>query len=234
MLTRVVPCTSSITRTIGCYRDGRLLTYLFPLIECSPNLVVVEVSVGPDAVKLARSSLGRLHRLQMGRKEVGKLAPSDMKVFHAKIEQCQKTLDEREGTQPVLTRGRVFYTLNNMVTALNVLWNGQGQRKDGRSFMEMFCISATHNMLLKDEELHQINFSDCFAVVTTQDQQPGAQQCVALTFKLKNNNPTSDANQKLYVSALRHHDVARCTFSAFAFYMFQIWQVRTFSIFVVL
>ncbi|KAF9117850.1 hypothetical protein BGX30_005020, partial [Mortierella sp. GBA39] len=188
---------------------------------------VVEVSVGPDAVKLARSSLGRIHRLQMARDEVGNLAPSDMKIFHVKIEQCQKALDEREGARPVSTRGRVYYSLSNMVTALNVLWNGQGQRKDGRSFMEMFCISATHNMLLQDEELHQINFSDCFAVVPALNQQPGTQQCIVLTFKLKNNGPTSDVNQKLYVSALRHYDLARCTFSAFAFYMFQIWQGAT-------
>ncbi|KAF9537607.1 hypothetical protein EC957_007932 [Mortierella hygrophila] len=163
----------------------------------------------------------------MARDEVGKLAPSDMKIFHVKIDQCQKALDEREGARPVSTRGRVYYTLSNMVTALNVLWNGQGQRKDGRSFMEMFCISATHNMLLQDEELHQINFSDCFAVVPALNQQPGAQQCVVLTFKLKNSDPTSDADQKLYVSALRHYDLARCTFSAFAFYMFQIWQGAT-------
>ncbi|KAK5808586.1 hypothetical protein F5H01DRAFT_352398 [Linnemannia elongata] len=185
------------------------------------------VSVGPDALKLARSSLGRIHRLQMRRKEVGKFAPSDMKVFHDKIEQCQKAQDEREGAHLVSTRSRDYYSLDNMVTALTVLWNGQGQRKDGRSFIEMFCISATHNMLLRDEELHQINFSDCFAVVTTQNRQPGAQQCVALTFKLKNNDRTSDANQKLYVSTLRHYDVTRCTFSAFAFYMFQIWQGAT-------
>lgn len=199
------------------------------------DLLVVEVSVGPDAIKLARSSLGRIHRLQMGRKEVGKPAPSDMKIFNAKIEQSQKAVDEREGAQPVSTRGRDFYSLNNMVSALTILWNGQGQRKEGRSFMEMFCISATHNMLLQDEELHQINFSDCFAVVQTQNRQPAAQQCVALTFKLKNNNPTSDTNQKLYVSALRHYDVARCTFSAFAFYMFQIWQVRPlFTVLVIL
>lgn len=170
--------------------------------------------------------MGRIHRLQKGRKEVDTLAPSDMKIFHAKIEQSQKAVDEREGPQPVSTRGRDYYSLNNLVTALTVLWNGQGLRKDGRSFMEMLCISATHNMLLQDEELHQINFSDCFAVVQTQNRQPGAQQCVALTFKLQNSNHTSGANQKLYVSALRHYDVARCTFSAFAFYMFQVWQVR--------
>lgn len=226
LLMRVARCTSSITSTSGWYRDGKSLTYLFPVIECTPNLMVVEVSVGPDALKLARSSLGRIHRLQMRRKEVGKFAPSDMKVFHDKIEQCQKAQDEREGAHLVSTRSRDYYSLDNMVTALTVLWNGQGQRKDGRSFIEMFCISATHNMLLRDEELHQINFSDCFAVVTTQNRQPGAQQCVALTFKLKNNDRTSDANQKLYVSTLRHYDVTRCTFSAFAFYMFQIWQVR--------
>ncbi|KAG0289301.1 hypothetical protein BGZ96_007116, partial [Linnemannia gamsii] len=192
------------------------------------TLGFVEVTVGPDAVKMARSSLGRIHRLQMGRKEVSELAPSDMKVFQTKIMHCQKILDERENIQPGVVRGRDYYSLDNMVTALNVLWDNPDPRKEyGQSFMDMFCISATHNMLLRDEELHHINFSDCFAVVLTQNRQPGAQQRVALTFKLRYNNPTSDANQKLYVSALRHYDVGRCTFSAFAFYMFQIWQGTT-------
>ncbi|KAF9150732.1 hypothetical protein BG015_007439 [Linnemannia schmuckeri] len=193
--------------------------------EGSP--LFVEVAVGPDAVKMARSSLGRIHRLQMGRKEVGELAPSDMKIFHTKIELCQKALDEREDAQPGSTRGRDYYSLDNMVTVLNLLWDGPDPRKEGHNFMEMFCISATHNMLLQDEELHRINFSDCFAVVPTQNRHPEAQQRVALTFKLMNNDPTSDANQNLCVSALRHYDVSRCAFSAFAFYMFQIWQGAT-------
>ncbi|KAG0294662.1 hypothetical protein BGZ97_005027, partial [Linnemannia gamsii] len=189
------------------------------------TLGFVEVTVGPDAVKMARSSLGRIHRLQMGRKEVSDLAPSDMKIFQTKIMQCQKALEERDDIQRGATRGRDNYTLDNMVTALNILWDGPDPRMEySQNFMEMFCISATHNMLLRDEELHHINFSDCFAVVPTQNRQPGAQQRVALTFKLRNNDPTSDANQKLYVSALRHYDIGRCTFSAFAFYMFQIWQ----------
>lgn len=225
MLTRFSACMSFITEWLNfalwkiIYKDQ---------LKISSQLGFVEVTVGPDAVKMARSSLGRIHRLQMGRKEVSDLAPSDMKIFQTKIMQCQKALEERDDIQRGATRGRDNYTLDNMVTALNILWDGPDPRMEySQNFMEMFCISATHNMLLRDEELHHINFSDCFAVVPTQNRQPGAQQRVALTFKLRNNDPTSDANQKLYVSALRHYDIGRCTFSAFAFYMFQIWQVRS-------
>jgi hypothetical protein len=172
---------------------------------------------------MARSSLGRIHRLQLGRKEVGQLAPSDMKIFHEKIAQSIKAMSEREDAG--YGRSRDYYSLDNLAMALNVLWDGSDVRKgSGHNLMDMFCISATHNMLLRDEELHNINFSDCFAVVPTQNRQ-GSQQRVALTFKLKDNSPTSHANPKLYVSALRHHDVNRCTFGAFAFYMFQMWQV---------
>ncbi|KAF9900180.1 hypothetical protein EC991_007797 [Linnemannia zychae] len=181
----------------------------------------LEVTVGPDVVKMARSALGRIHRLQLGRKEVDPVAPSDMKVFHEKIAQSIKAMSEREDAG--YGKSREHYSVENLIKALDVLWEGSDARKEpGQNLMDMFFISATHNLLLRDEELLNINFSDCFAVISDQNRQEGAQQLVALTFRLKTNNPTSDS--KLYVSALRHHDVSRCTFSAFAFYMFQIWQ----------
>ncbi|KAG0376048.1 hypothetical protein BGX24_008355 [Mortierella sp. AD032] len=191
----------------------------------------LEVTVGPDVVKMARSALGRIHRLQMRRKEVGQVGPSEMKIFQERIAQCAKAMAGREDggySKDGASRARDYYSLDNLVTALNALWDGPDARKDsGDSFMDMFCIAATHNMLLRDEELHEINFSDCFAVVPMQNRHAEAQQCVALTFKLKSVNPSSDAESKLYVSALRHYDVGRCSFSAFAFYMFQTWQGST-------
>jgi len=153
-----------------------------------------------------------------------------MKVFNQKINQIQNPMDGRgDGVQgtSTLRQGQEYYSLDSMVLALNALWGETDAHKEkcGQNFSDMFCISATHNMLLRDEDLHKINFSDCFAVICTQNQQPEAQQRVALTFKLMNNDPISDANRRLCVSALRHLDVNRCVFSAFAFHMFQNWQV---------
>ncbi|KAF9272210.1 hypothetical protein BGZ88_005082, partial [Linnemannia elongata] len=69
---------------------------------------------------------------------------------------------------------------------VSYLWekNTQEIRDRDLNYRELFCMTSRHNMLLRDEDLRNLNLSDCFASVITKPRHPGTQQLVSLTFKL--------------------------------------------------
>lgn len=90
---------------------------------------------------------------------------------------------------------------------------------------ERFSIAARHHMLLRDQDLRNLNFSDCFFNIVSGTQHRGAQQAVALIFCLDKGKTLKDGEVK-FASAMRHYNLYRCPFSAFAFYMFSKLQVN--------
>ncbi|KAK3815118.1 MAG: hypothetical protein J3Q66DRAFT_343861, partial [Benniella sp.] len=78
-------------------------------------------------------------------------------------------------------------------------------------------------MLLRNEDLRHLNFSDCFATIISRKQHRGSQQAVALVFS-RDKGKTLQQGEVAFACALRHETVTRCAFSAFAFYMFELFQ----------
>ena len=178
---------------------------------------------------MARKALIRIHSLQLQRKEVGLPGPSGMKIFNSAVNKYNNSLfvqgmqsGQRRTADCVL---RDSYSISDFHDILMDLWTKEKQRPQefDLNYRDMFSIAVRHNMLLRDEDLRHINFSDCFSTIVTQ-RFAGGQQAIGLTFKL-NHGKTNKNNQNWYACALRHEDVRRCCFSAFAFYMFQMWQV---------
>lgn len=180
---------------------------------------------------MARKALIRIHHLQTLRQEVKPPGPSDMPRFNFLVTDHVSKM-YATGMQTGNRRSadclyRDSYSIPMYFDMMQSLWKRPRQRPREYDliYRDAFCISARHNMLLRDEDLRHLNFSDCFSTIVTQQQhRQGTQQVVALTFKI-NQGKVNKLNQNWYSCAVRHEDVRRCCFSAFAFYMFQLWQV---------
>ncbi|KAF9400592.1 hypothetical protein BGZ76_007684, partial [Entomortierella beljakovae] len=77
-------------------------------------------------------------------------------------------------------------------------------------------------MLLRFQDLRNINFSDCFSLQIA-NQHHGTQPVSMFVFALAKGKSTQK-KEFWYAGAIRHIDVRRCTFGAFAFYIFNLWQ----------
>ncbi|KAF9079546.1 hypothetical protein BGX23_003775, partial [Mortierella sp. AD031] len=66
------------------------------------------------------------------------------------------------------------------------LWEKKYQeiRSPDINYRDLFCMMSRYNMLLRDEDLRNLNLSDCFASIVTKPRIQGLQQLVMLTFKL--------------------------------------------------
>ena len=95
---------------------------------------------------------------------------------------------------------------------------------------EHFAIAARHAMLLRDEDLRNLNQSDCFFKELTHVQHVGTQKILALVFCL-HKGKTNQSGDAQYSVAVRHADVRRCAIGAMAFYFFERWTVRYISFF---
>ncbi|KAG2214027.1 hypothetical protein INT45_005412 [Circinella minor] len=88
---------------------------------------------------------------------------------------------------------------------------------------EMFSISARHHMLLRDQDLRNLNFADCFCTIIPKKQHRGTQQVVGLVFCLDKGKTLKEGEVK-FACAIRHENVFRCPVGAFAFLMFSLLQ----------
>lgn len=140
----------------------------------------------------------------------------------------------RQGTCAV----RDPYTERQFITMLAFTWRQQAplplpdsarvkRRYDTTTrfphIREHFCITARHHMVLRDEDLRNINLSDCFSVDRTRPV-PGSNRALGLVFCFHRGKTNTDG-KKVYAAAFRHKNFLRCPFGAFAFYMLERFQV---------
>jgi hypothetical protein len=190
---------------------------------------ILKIPLGASAIDMAQKAITRLNTVQVWRKvaspnAVRKDAPWRNLIPQHK-DQLYSTVMQNGNRRSADCVFRDSYTLPVFYEMCQSLWlQKEGERRtDDIQYRDLFCITARHNMLLRDEDLRHFHFSDCFSTIVP-PQKPGGQQIVGLTFKT-NQGKTNKLHQNWYACTLRHEDVRRCSFSAFAFYMFQLWQV---------
>jgi len=90
---------------------------------------------------------------------------------------------------------------------------------------ERLCLAARHHMLLRDEDIRNLNLSDTFHIMQ-RHPCPGSQLPLGLVFCITRGK-ANNTGVKLHATAFRHKDFLRCTMGAFAFYMFERFMVHT-------
>ncbi|KAF9939591.1 hypothetical protein BGZ65_010101 [Modicella reniformis] len=87
---------------------------------------------------------------------------------------------------------------------------------------EHLCLLARHHLLLRDEDIRNLNLSDIFNI-QMRHHAPGSSLASGLVFCLSRGK-TNKKGVKLYATAFRHKNFLRCTVAAFAFYMLERFQ----------
>jgi hypothetical protein len=192
---------------------------------------MVVIPVGYETINQAYKALCRIHHLQFQRHEINNEGPSTMGGVRLLIQNRKSklyALAMQNGSRRTADCAfRDSYSIPMFYEMMQSLWKRPRQypREYDLIYRDAFCISCRHNCLMRDEDLRHIHFADSFCTIVTRDTAHiGTQQIVALTFKV-NQGKINAFNQNWYACAIRHDDVRRCCFSAFAFYMFQLWQV---------
>ncbi|ORZ27810.1 hypothetical protein BCR41DRAFT_418814 [Lobosporangium transversale] len=142
------------------------------------------------------------------------LSPSQMKLLQTiliqHIESLHTHVVRSGGRREAGCTLRDSYTPVQFHSILMGLWTKERHSPNMRAreydtnYRDMFCLTARHNMLLRDEDLRNLNFADCFSTIITQRTE-GGQQPIGLTFKI-NKGKTNKNNENWYACALRHED----------------------------
>ncbi|KAK3833241.1 MAG: hypothetical protein J3R72DRAFT_231522 [Linnemannia gamsii] len=142
-------------------------------------------------------------------------------------------------TRDTLCEARDTYDGNKLVRMAMYTWKQQpvhrtkGIRKYSSItrfpyIRERLCILARHHMLLSDEDIRNLNFSDVFSTLNCKNATGSTWAC-GLTFCLRRDRPNKKGAM-LYATAFRHKDFRRCTVGAFAFYMLERFMVCIYSV----
>ncbi|CEP08213.1 hypothetical protein [Parasitella parasitica] len=78
-------------------------------------------------------------------------------------------------------------------------------------------------MLLRNEGLQYLNFSDCFSTIIPAKQHRGTQETIAVIFYM-DKGKVMKQNDFKFACAMRHEDIFRCPVSAFAFFLLNLFQ----------
>jgi hypothetical protein len=92
------------------------------------------------------------------------------------------------------------------------------------SMRDLFSLSSRHQMLLRDQDIRNLRFSDCFHSTIQQRLAGGKQQAVGVVFCLTEGKNVEPGELR-YSCAIRHANPHRCAVSAFAFHLYSILQV---------
>lgn len=186
---------------------------------------VLVVPLGIEAVNQYRKVLMYLHDFQSERRAIEWESPKKTKELKELIKKYEHDL-VYDQIQTKADRGahcviRDSYKSGEFIRVLKSLWISD----NGSSLREMFSISSRHHMLLRDQDLRNLNFSDCFCTIIPKKQHRGNQQAVALVFSLDKGKTLKEGEVK-FACAMRHENLFRCPFSAFAFFMLNLLQVN--------
>ncbi|KAF9418933.1 hypothetical protein BGZ76_004319, partial [Entomortierella beljakovae] len=163
---------------------------LIDLTEAAPTdksgkKKVLEIPIGSESVKQHRKALMFLHAFQVEQRSVEWRSPKFCTALKDIIKSYERSLlydhvqtSQDRGAHCVLGGS---YSTGQLITVLKQYW----MSGNGLSIREMFCVSARHHMLLRAQDLSNLNFTDCFPTIISQKQHRGSQQVVALTFSSK-------------------------------------------------
>lgn len=184
----------------------------------------LEVPIGIESVKQYKKALQALHEYQKQSRSIKWPSPKGCNEILDLITEYEKNLiyDQRKTTADRAAHCTIrdSYKTGQLIKVLKSQWSSP----DKTHLREMFSISARHHMLLRDQDLRNLNFSDCFSTTIPQSQHRGHQQAVILVFCLDKGKTLKEGEVK-FACAMRHENVHRCPVSAFAFYMYSLIQV---------
>lgn len=185
---------------------------------------VIEVPLGIESINQYKKVLMFLHEFQSSRREVEWPSPKKTKEIIELIKKYEHDL-VYDQVQTNVDRAahcviRDSYKSGELIRILKSLWSSSADS----GLREMFSISSRHHMLLRDQDLRNLNFADCFCTIIPKKQHKGIQQALALVFSLDKGKTLKEGEVK-FACAMRHENVFRCPFSAFAFFMFSVLQV---------
>ncbi|CAO3630202.1 unnamed protein product [Mucor hiemalis] len=183
----------------------------------------LDVPIGIESVKQYKKALMALHEYQFNTRSISWPSPKVCKEVKDVINQYGASLIYDQ-VQTNVDRAahciiRDSYKIGQLINLLFGLWCSTSKFH----LRERFSISSRHHMLLRDQDLRNLNYSDCFSNIVSRTQHRGAQQAVALIFCLDKGKTLKDGEVK-FASAMRHSNIYRCPFSAFAFFMFSKLQ----------
>lgn len=211
------------------------LTFFFQLVaENAPSKngkKILEVPIGIEAVNQYKKVLIYLHGFQSEHRNRQLEWPSPnktkevvelIKKYEHDLVYDQVQTNEDRAAHCVI---RDSYKPGEFIRILKSLWISES----ATALREMFSISSRHHMLLRDQDLRNLNFADCFCTIIPKKQHRGIQQAVALVFSLDKGKTLKEGEVK-FACAMRHENLFRCPFSAFAFFLFSLLQVSRFVI----
>lgn len=88
---------------------------------------------------------------------------------------------------------------------------------------DRLSISWRHHLLLRDEDIRNLDVSDCFCEVVDYQLYGTSVPIRGLAICLRGGKVRADKSE--FSLALRHNDFGRCPVGAFAFYMFERFHV---------
>ncbi|KAK3840206.1 MAG: hypothetical protein JOS17DRAFT_9859 [Linnemannia elongata] len=97
------------------------------------------------------------------------------------------------------------------------------RRRRFQYLRERFCLLSRHHMLLRDEDLRNLNLANTFNI-QTMHPAPGSTLASGIVFCITRGK-TNHKGVELYATAYRHKNFLRCTVGGFAFYMLERFQV---------
>ncbi|OAD79494.1 hypothetical protein PHYBLDRAFT_162558 [Phycomyces blakesleeanus NRRL 1555(-)] len=187
------------------------------------NKKVIKVPLGIESVNQYKKILMFLYEFQSERQEVGWLSSKKTKEVIELIKKYEHDLVYYQVQTNVDRAAQCViwdsYKSGKLIRILKSLWTS-----DSKSGLhEMFSISSRHHMLLRDQNLRNLNFVDCFCTIIPKKQHEGMQQALALVFSLDKGKTLKEGEVK-FACAMSHKNVFRCLFDAFAFFIFSLLQ----------
>lgn len=186
---------------------------------------LLDVPIGRETTLQYKKALTYLHKFQCDRRPMVYTVPpnkctqinSVLRKYESKLITDDLQTDVERAAHCVY---RDSYTPGKLIEILQYLWHSN----HNTSIRDRFAICVRHHMLLRAQDLENLNFSDCFSTTVSPKQHLGTQQAVTLVFYLNKGKTLGEGEIKLSC-AMRHEDIERCPVSAFAFYMFSLLQV---------
>jgi hypothetical protein len=185
---------------------------------------IIYVPIGLETAKKYRKGLLKLHQYQAKTRSIDWPSPRDIDGLWTAIKEYgHHLLYDQVLTNPDRAAHCIIrdsYKPGQLLKMLKSLWLSNHKT----SIRELVSISLRHHMLLRDEDLRYLNFADCFSTVIPARQHRGTQEAIAVVFYM-DKGKTFKQNDFKFACAMRHENIFRCPVSAFAFFLFSLFQV---------
>ena len=234
----------SLSTTLPQYEKNKLFIYIHStviLIHSFPFILfrivteaaslsrdekskILEVPLSYESVNQYKKPLMFLHEFQRKQRSTVWPSPKGTRDLMDTIKEYERSL-VYDQVQTNADRAahyviRDSYKSGQLIKIVKSRW--VSNNKSG--LREIFSISARHHMLLRDQDLRNLNFAGCFCTIIPKKQHRRTQHVVGLVFCLDKGKTLKEGEVK-FACAIRHENVFRCPVGGFAFLMFSLLQV---------